>query len=186
MKLAKRLIFSAVLVTALYQGLSALASTHAKSTITIDLPLPQLKAESAYTEKELYCVARTVYGEARGESDYGKHLVAMVIVNRAMRSKKQVSLCQITSAPNQFAGAGVNVSLNNEAAFKSFMRAVDISRETLDRYVYYPTEEKTLLYFHSHLRDPDWLRGHPYALQEGRHRFFKDRVIAGKISQRGA
>lgn len=177
MRLVKSLIISAALVAALYQGLSALAATTAKSIATIDLPLPKLATKPSYTEKELYCVARTVYGEARGESDYGKHLVAMVIINRAISSRKQSSLCQITSAPNQFVGAGVSVSLNNEAAFRSFMRSVDISRETLDRYVYYPTEEKALLYFHSNLRDPHWVRGHAFAFQEGRHRFFKGRIV---------
>lgn len=156
--------------------LSVSAPSSAKSTTTVFLPVPDIVSTPAYTERELYCVARTVFGEARGESVYGKHLVAMVIVNRAIRSSGPTSLCAVTSAKSQFAGAEVSLDLNTPGKFSAFMECVQVARKTLENYVYFPTEEKDILYFHSYPNDPDWLRNYAFAFQEGKHRFFKNPI----------
>lgn len=51
---------------------------------------------------EVVCMARTIQGEAGGESTAGKEAVAQVILNRSKRQNR--SICQIVQQKGQFYG----------------------------------------------------------------------------------
>lgn len=56
------------------------------------------------SDKDLGCVASTVYGEARGESEIGQALVAQTILNRTSDSRWPDSPCAVVGQHLQFTG----------------------------------------------------------------------------------
>lgn len=52
--------------------------------------------------REIDCLAKAIYHEARGESETGKKAVAMVIINRTNNPKFPNSICQVVHEPRQF------------------------------------------------------------------------------------
>jgi spore germination cell wall hydrolase CwlJ-like protein len=55
----------------------------------------------AERNKQIDCLTRTIWNEARGESWEGQYAVGAVVMNRVRSSGK--SICQVVNAPGQFA-----------------------------------------------------------------------------------
>lgn len=58
----------------------------------------------AFPSSELKCIAATVYGEARGESDLGQILVARTVLNRVDDARWPQSPCRVVRQRRQYAG----------------------------------------------------------------------------------
>ncbi|WP_448579778.1 cell wall hydrolase [Thermaurantiacus sp.] len=59
-------------------------------------------AEAAAMDKDMECLARAVYWEARGEPLEGQLAVAEVILNRVERGRFGRDVCDVVTAPRQF------------------------------------------------------------------------------------
>jgi spore germination cell wall hydrolase CwlJ-like protein len=64
--------------------------------------IPAFPAKVSDREKEIDCLARAIYHEARGESEMGKKAVAMVTINRANSSKFPNSICRVVYEKGQY------------------------------------------------------------------------------------
>jgi N-acetylmuramoyl-L-alanine amidase len=66
------------------------------SVLFIGVSIPNgedINTVSEMQDKEVTCLAKNIYHEARGESEIGQRAVAMVVVNRSRKSGK--SMCDV-------------------------------------------------------------------------------------------
>ncbi len=129
-------------------------------------------------QREIDVLARTLWGEARGEGEAGMAAVAAVIVNRARRpgwwGRDIVEICK---RPWQFscwnAGDPNREKLlrvgNDDAAFAAALR---IARLALAGALPDPTQGAT--HYHAAQIQPGWARGREPAARIGGHLFYSD------------
>lgn len=132
---------------------------------------------------QLKCLATTVYGEARGESDKGQVAVAYTVVNRA----KNKTLCQVALANKQYSVFNNNPELRAAATSlhidpkqkniidqKSWDNAVRIAQAVMQRSIMDPTAGAThYVAYKSLKRIPKWTRQYKVVAKIDNHTFFK-------------
>ena len=131
----------------------------------------------AADEKEIDVVARTLWGEARGEGEQGMHAVACVIVNRR-NARRGSTLSQICRAPLQFScwnegDPNRNTLLRGTPADAAF----EIARRLAAKAQAGTLPDITFGARHYHatsIPQPKWARGHQPCLRLGRHVFYND------------
>lgn len=134
-------------------------------------------------KREIDILARTIYGEARGESVRGKEAVACVILNRVNRAKQRSgywwgnSVKQVCLKPWQFSCWNENDPnrdkiLSVEAGHKVFDTCLRIARRALSGCLEDPTDGAT--HYHNENVNPPWARGKPACAEIGRHLFYND------------
>lgn len=145
-----------------------------KGIQTIQLTLPPLPVRERpyYSLANLHCLTRVIYGEAKGEDDYGKHLVAMVVLNRAER-ENTTDICRIARKPQQFHGYHTSMNVSALVQFKAFVESYQIAEEAIDRYETAYSEEKSLLWFHADYVRPYWARRFELRYAHGKHLFYR-------------
>ncbi len=148
-------------------------------------PLPTGRDENAaalYSELEIDVLARTIWGEARGEGLSGMNAVACVILNRIEVARKLGgywwgnSVLQVCQKPYQFSCWNKNdanykklISVDDEDMF--FVTAKRIARRAMLGFLKDETSGAT----HYHARNilPDWARERKASAMIGRHVFYK-------------
>ena len=135
------------------------------------------------SSKEVEVLARTIYGEARGETMAGQEAVANVIMNRLAFSKKRGrywwgnSICDICQAPYQFS------CWNKNDPNSSIIAKVDetdllfcICKRIAARAVAGILSDKTIGATHYHTRNvlPKWSKGKIPCAEIGGHLFYND------------
>lgn len=126
-------------------------------------------------------LARTLYGEARGETVRGKEAVACVIVNRAARAKARggywwgASIEEVCRKPWQF--SCWNEGDPNRAKIEAVQpghRVFDTCLRIARRAVAGSLDDVTHGATHYHSRDvtPPWSRGKAVCAEIGRHLFY--------------
>jgi spore germination cell wall hydrolase CwlJ-like protein len=75
--------------------------------------------QSNSVEKEIDCLARAIYHEARGESEIGKKAVAIVTINRVNNSMFPNSICRVINEPGQFSWNRMKVRIDDFNLFMS-------------------------------------------------------------------
>lgn len=143
-----------------------------------------IKTVSAAEEK---CLAVTVYGEARGESEKGQIAVAYTVLNRA----KNKSLCQVALAPKQYSIFNNNPELvaaaksqhieprqQNPIDQRSWERAVKVSRLVMQGLVPDPTNGAThylapAVMKVKRYRYPKWSKQYTLVSTIDGHKFYK-------------
>lgn len=169
------LIAQAMLVgQRIYQSVLDDYDAKINKVVSYELPLPIQPESAPYSEDELYCLARVVYGEAKGESERGKHLVAMVVINRAISGGYPADVCKVVNEDQQFHGYTAAMNLAVRADFDAFLESYTVARDTFNDYVYEPTTEKNILWFHAEYVRPSWAKGMERAFVEGRHIFYRE------------
>ncbi len=129
------------------------------------------------TPGDLDILARTLWGEARGESYEGKKAIVHVIMNRTAKriGDRDHSLAATAIRHMQFSAwreADPNraymerLSLNSKM-FRECMRAV---LEAIDE----PDPTFGSDHYHTHSSRPRWSRGKTPVLKIGNHRFFNN------------
>ena len=123
------------------------------------------------SEKETDILARTIYGEARGESISGMEAVASVVLNRVAFAKRRGrfwwgnSIAEVCRAPKQFSCWN-----RNDPNYRL------ICKRIAGRAVAGLLEDKTNGATHYHTRHvwPDWAKGKIPCAEIGRHFFYND------------
>lgn len=126
-------------------------------------------------------LARTIYGEARGEPILGKEAVASVILNRIKRAQKAggkywwgATIKMVCLKPWQFSCWNrkdvnrekiLSVTKNN----RNFQICLRIARKAIAGQLKDRTEGAT--HYHATAVAPIWARGRMYAAEIGRHHF---------------
>lgn len=148
-------------------------------------PLPNAADERAaalYTEMEIDVLARTLWGEARGEGMTGMQAVACVILNRAEAARRLGgywwgnNVLQVCQKPYQFScwnkgdpNYAKLISVTAEDMY--FATAIRVARRAMLGFLKDETRGAT----HYHLRSiaPEWAKGKTPSAVIGRHIFYK-------------
>jgi spore germination cell wall hydrolase CwlJ-like protein len=133
------------------------------------------------TDAELDILAKTLFGEARGEGFGGMVAVAHVVLNRVKLNgwmgKSIIGVCQ---KPWQFScwnGNDLNsVYLRGGKPIPSgeYMRAREAAVAAVEGHEPDPTAGATHYYAKSMKTPPAWVKGAKPTVTIGNHRFFKD------------
>lgn len=146
-----------------------------------DLPVPAgLPADA--TEADV--LARTMWGEARGEPDPGMAAVAHVVLNRAAAQRWWGrAVIDVCKKPWQFscwnAGPSRQKLLEVSASNRQFAHATGLAAQLLamqpqERARIDPTAGATHYYARALTQPPAWARGRTPCARIGGHDFFKD------------
>lgn len=140
-----------------------------------------------HSAEELKCLAVTVYGEARGESERGQIAVAYTVKNRA----KNKSVCNVALAPKQYSVFNNNPELqaaaksqhieprqNNAIDQRSWARAVRVATIVMHGLVPDPTHGAThylapTLMKIKRYRYPKWSKQYTLVSTIDGHKFYK-------------
>lgn len=140
-----------------------------------------LQIVSAHREdrRNVACLARNVYFEARGEPAAGQYAVAQVTMNRMASGRYPGTVCGVVYQKNwdplrkRYVGAFSWTELDSVSApmGEEWQRAWKVADA-----VYYrreaPEIEGALFYHATHIR-PDWARSKEQVARIGRHVFYK-------------
>ena len=148
-------------------------------------PLPNGADESAsalYKEMEIDVLARTLWGEARGEGVSGMQAVACVILNRVEVSRRLGgywwgnNILQVCHKPYQFscwnkgdANYQKLLSVNEEDIH--FATAKRVARRAMLGFL--KDETKGATHYHARNILPDWAKAHKPCAMIGRHVFYR-------------
>lgn len=135
-------------------------------------------SEVYFRALEIDTLARTIWGEARGEGSIGMQAVAAVIHNRLAVSRQKGkfwwgnSLIEICQKPYQFScwnrdDPNYRKVLNADARDNSFAKAIDIARVCLAD----PTGGAT--HYHAANIYPYWARNQQPTATIGKHIFYR-------------
>ncbi len=148
-------------------------------------PLPRAEDKSAaalYTEMETDVLARTLWGEARGEGMTGMQAVACVILNRADISKKLGGywwgngVLQVCQKPYQFScwnkdDPNYQKLLSVTEEDMHFATAKRVARRAMLGFLKDETRGST--HYHARTVAPGWAKGKNPSAVIGRHLFYK-------------
>jgi hypothetical protein len=130
-------------------------------------------------------VARTIYGEARGESEEGQIAVGFVAFNRSEDAQKtgrrqfgDGSPASACLQPFQFSCWNANDpnaaklrALDADDPDPVFAKCLRIAEEVLSGQIPDPTNGAT--FYHTSNISPPWSRGQTPCAEIGRHKFYK-------------
>lgn len=128
-------------------------------------------------EQEIDTLARTIWGEARGEGIAGMSAVASVIMNRAADPKRWGNnVTAVTKQPLQFSAWNKNDPnyalmqkvTDTDTAFK---QAKEIARKALNDEL--PDKTKGANHYHTKAIKPKWADDKKRTVTLGNHHFYK-------------
>lgn len=134
-------------------------------------------------DQDIDVLARTIYGEARGEPVRGKEAVAAVIMNRVRLARRRGgywwgdSIQTVCQKPWQFSCWNDNdpnrkkllTVTRDNSVFKTCLR---VARRAVRGVLKDPTRGST--HYHTLHVDPPWSSGRAPVVIIGRHKFFND------------
>jgi spore germination cell wall hydrolase CwlJ-like protein len=147
------------------------------------VPTPEAKVDTA----QVKCLAVTIYGEARSESEKGQVAVAYTVLNRAVNK----SLCQVALAPKQYSvfnnnpelrAAATSLHINpkqrNAIDQNSWDQALKVARMVMQKAVKDPTNGATHYIADRVMKSkgytyPKWSRQYRVVAVIENHKFFK-------------
>lgn len=147
------------------------------------VPTPEAKVDTA----QVKCLAVTIYGEARSESEKGQVAVAYTVLNRAVNK----SLCQVALAPKQYSVFNNNHELRAAATSlhlqpkqrnvidqNSWDQALRVARMVVKKTVKDPTNGATHYIADRVMKSkgytyPKWSRQYQVVAVIENHKFFK-------------
>lgn len=140
-------------------------------------PEPHEAAAAAATDADV--LARTVWGEARGEPRAGREAVAAVVVNRVAAGRRAwgLSVAAACLAPRQFSCWNADDPnrpklLAVGPADRAFAECLAVARLALAGRLPDPTGGAT--HYHAAGILPRWARGRAPSAAIGRHVFYRD------------
>lgn len=106
------------------------------------------------SEKDLHCLAKTIYHEANTEPLLGKYAVAYTTINRALHPKYPGSICAVVRQPGQYSWFGAGKWRVSDS--ESYKEALSIARYIVEtfRHELDPTNGATM--FHAKHVKPKW------------------------------
>lgn len=142
-------------------GLDHLGSQRVKK------PTVVVKAQEP-KKAELYCLARNIYHEARGEPVEGQIAVAHVTLNRVRSKHFQNTVCEVVYAYKQFSWTLDKTKRVQDT--QAWEASLKIARGVLDNTIARPHFQA--LYFHTKQVRPYWKRGKRVVAVIGNHIFY--------------
>jgi len=120
--------------------------------------------------KDINCLARAVYHEARGEPSIGQSAVAHVILNREASSAYPNDICEVIYQPYQFTNLYPHTRVPDG---KSWSRAVEISTMVYAGDILDPTYGALYYYAPAKIEKPYWMASMTKTISLNNHDFYK-------------
>lgn len=122
--------------------------------------------------KDIQCLSTIIWHEARGESQRGQRLVALVVLNRA--TKRNKSVCEIMKEPRQFSWYAKHPDIVPLSVMdKQLALAYDIYAQYMNGQ--HEDHTKGATHFSGkHVRNK-WTRVYKRTVTEGKHSFYRER-----------
>jgi spore germination cell wall hydrolase CwlJ-like protein len=120
-------------------------------------------------KKNITCLARNVYFEARGEPLAGQYAVAEVTMNRTASAFFPRSVCDVVHEKGAFSWTALGPL--PEPAGAEWQRALEVAKT-----VYYGRRSPALhgaLFYHATQVHPDWAKDRKRVTRIGRHIFYR-------------
>jgi spore germination cell wall hydrolase CwlJ-like protein len=108
-----------------------------------------------YTDTDLFCMAKNIYHEARGEPTLGKYAVAQVTMNRVRDPRFSNTVCGVVFQPYQFSWANNKGNRWTRPSGSAWTESVAIAKEVLEEGATIKGMEDAL-YFHATYVRPGW------------------------------
>lgn len=108
-----------------------------------------------YTDTDLFCMAKNIYHEARGEPTLGKYAVAQVTMNRVRDSRFRDTVCGVVFQPYQFSWANNRNVRWTRPSGPAWNESLEIAQEVLEEGATIKGLEDAL-YFHATYVRPGW------------------------------
>lgn len=123
----------------------------------------------AHTNKDLECLAKNIYFEARGESKEGKIAVAQVTLNRVIHQTEfKKTICGVVYQKDQF--SWTNDRVQNIKDYYQWEEAQHIALGILQGKIF--LENFDAIYFHADYVKPTWRNTKQYITTIGKHIFY--------------
>lgn len=122
-----------------------------------------------YTTKDLDCLAKNVYHEARGEDEAGKYAVAHVTLNRLKTGYWGKSICKVVYAPKQFSWTIKRPTKPVES--ESWNDSLAIAKASLLG-ARVRDLDRSLFYHADYIKTPYWADLNSRVTQIGQHIFY--------------
>ena len=116
-----------------------------------------------FNDREVECLAKNIYFEARGESLLGKKAVAQVTLNRMKDYRWPKTICQVVYQRNQFSWTSTKYKVTDT---KLYQHARDIAYSILNE----PLADFPYTHFHAIYVSPGW--GYRKKTRIGNHIFY--------------
>ena len=131
----------------------------------------QTKYVVKYTPKDVECLTKNIYYEARGEDKTGKYAVAHVTLNRMKTGKWGNDVCKVVYAKKQFSWTFQKKlpKPNKDLFEESKAIAIEVLEGARIRGL------ANSLYYHAdYIRQPRWADPEEHVLTIGRHLFYNN------------
>ena len=141
---------------------------------TTDLP-------AAVSSRDVRCLARAIYFEARGEPTRGKLAVGRVVLNRVASKSYPHSVCRVVYQNDHrrnrcqfsFACDGTHDTITDRATWKEIMAYAEwlLTHDASERH---ESELWTSTHYHADYVTPDWAKHLTLTGRVGHHLFYHD------------
>lgn len=121
---------------------------------------------------EIFCVARAVYHEARGEPFLGQVAVAHVIKNRVANPRWPGHACAVVYQPKQFTDIQQTTPDFESKEWREALRIAIVVLADLDED---PTSGATHYFAHNKIDPPWWSKEKPVTVRINNHTFLGDK-----------
>ena len=122
-----------------------------------------------HTNKDIECLAKNIYFEARGESHKGKIAIGQVTLNRVIHSSEfNKTICGVVYQKDQF--SWTNDRKNHIKDHYQWEEAQHIAKGILQGKLF--LENFEALYFHANYTKPTWRNTKQYITTIGKHIFY--------------
>jgi spore germination cell wall hydrolase CwlJ-like protein len=148
-----------------------------KTKTEIKFPLLQDSEEIeiqslAISDKDIECLAKNMYYEARGEGILGITLVANVTINRAMSGVYPSSICGVVYQKSQFSWT---LEKHKKMPYEQLKEYTRIAKGIVTGKARIPPQFKEATHYYAISIDaPRWTKSMEYLGQSNNHKFYKD------------
>ncbi|MEK6749264.1 MAG: cell wall hydrolase [Pseudomonadota bacterium] len=126
-------------------------------------------------DKEINCLAKNIYHEARGEPDVGQLAVALVTMNRVYSGRYPNTVCEVVWQAGQFSWTNDDYS-DETIDNMSWGKAYILASMVFKKYATLRDETKGALYYYAPKKvSPYWARYKEVTRTIGGHIFLKER-----------
>ena len=131
----------------------------------------------SYNDADVFCLAKNIYHEARGEPILGQYAVAQVTINRKRHSNYPNTICEVVLQAYQFSwtlDSSIRWAVPSET--RAWNKSLNIAKAVLENNVRVNGLEQAL-FFHTLSISPSWRDPDHVAMIVGDHIFYTRSLI---------
>jgi len=150
------------------------ASVHILKNLVIALLLMASFSAQAEEDKELECLTKNLYFEARGEGFVGEMAVALVTLNRVASKTYPDTICEVVYQPKQFSWAN-DLTITKPRDEAAWLQSREVARYIMAGYTVFSEveDDELVMHYHAVQVEPYWARDMDLIGRIGNHLFYK-------------